>query len=98
MGLWPEINLPLSHPPTPYHTLHSWVNNIDDIITHTSSDIMVYPMTISDKTKDTASKNRNNKFILDALNGLMDGRQFMTTLACKKQGIVQASSSWLSLL
>jgi len=53
---------------------------------------MVYPMTISDKTKDTASKNRNNKFILDALNGLMDGRQFMTTLVCKKQGIVQASS------
>lgn len=86
MGLWLE-NLPLSPPPTPT-TPYSWVNNIDNIITHTSSDIMVYPMTISDKTKDTASKNRNNKFILDALNGLMDGRQFMTTLVCKKQGIV----------
>ena len=57
---------------------------------------MVYPMTISDKKKDTASKNRNNKFILDALNGLMDGRQFMTTLVCKKQGIVHRSVTKIS--
>ena len=57
---------------------------------------MVYPMTISDRTKDTASKNRNNKFILDALNGLMDGRQFMTTLVCKKQGIVHRSVTRIS--
>lgn len=37
-------------------------------------------MTTMDRAKDTASKNRNNKFILDALNGLIDGRQFITTL------------------
>lgn len=45
-----------------------------------SDDIMVYPITIMDRKKDTASKNRNKRFILDALKGLMDGRQFITTL------------------
>lgn len=42
--------------------------------------MMVYPMTTRDKAKDTPSKNRNNRFILDALNGLIDGRQFISTL------------------
>ena len=50
------------------------------IITHMSDDMIVYPMTTRDRAKDTPSKNRNNKFILDALNGLMDGRQFISTL------------------
>lgn len=45
-----------------------------------SDDIMVYPITIMDRKKDTASKNRNKRFILDALKGLMDRRQFITTL------------------
>ena len=37
-------------------------------------------MTTIDRAKVTASKTRNNKFILDALNGLIEGRQFITTL------------------
>lgn len=36
-----------------------------------------------DRKKDTASKNRNKRFILDALKGLMDARQFITTLVYK---------------
>lgn len=54
--------------------------SLTKIFTNTSSDIMVYPMTTMASVKVTASKNRNNKFILDALNGLIDGRQFITTL------------------
>lgn len=56
------------------------------IFTNTSSDIMVYPMTTRASVKVTASKNRNNKFILDALNGLIDGRQFITTLIYSEEG------------
>ena len=38
-----------------------------------------------DRKKDTASKNRNKRFILDALKGLMDARQFITTLVYKEK-------------
>jgi len=55
-------------------------------------------MTISDKVKDTASKNRKSKFILDALNGLMDGRQFMTTLTCKGQKNASRNPWWFQFL
>lgn len=59
------------------------------IVTHTSDDIIVYPITIMDRKKDTASKNRNKRFILDALKGLMDARQFITTLVYKEKKEMQ---------
>lgn len=42
-----------------------------------------------DRKKDTASKNRNKRFILDALKGLMDARQFITTLVYKEKKEMQ---------
>ena len=68
-----------------HRTLQLSLRKYNLIFTHTSFDIIVYPMTTRDRAKVTASKTRNNKFILDALNGLIDGRQFITTLVYSEE-------------
>ena len=80
MHFKPEVNVIAIHVSIIFEKI---INN--SIFTHMSSDIIVYPMMTRDRAKVTASKTRNNKFILDALNGLIDGWQFITTLVYSEE-------------